>query len=278
MISYDREYYKPKTIQEAAELYYTLDSKGKAPIFFNGGTEIITLGRLNLISANAFIDIKDIPECKVYEMAEGHLVIGSSLPLSRFDEKQDFPLLSQLAKGVADATSRNKITIGGNMCGNIFYREAILPFLLADSMVYLASRDGMKKRPILEVFHKEMLLEKGEFLVQISTPAKYLNMPYASVKRRQQWDTGYPLLTVASIKKGDMLRFAFSGLCSFPFRSHEMEKVLNDSNKSYRDRILSSFSELPAPVLNDIEGSSDYRLFVLKNILLDFFALLEGDV
>ncbi|WP_419880580.1 FAD binding domain-containing protein [Peribacillus sp. B-H-3] len=278
MISYDRDYYKPQTIQEAAELYYILDSTGKKPIFFSGGTEIITLGRLNLISANVFIDIKGIPECKVYKMAEDHLVIGAALPLSSFDEKQDFPLLSQTARGVADATSRNKITIGGNMCGNIFYREAILPFLLSDSMVYIASRDGIKRRPILKAFQKEMLLEKGELLVQISTHTKYLNLPFASVKRRQQWDTGYPLITVASMKTGDMLRFAFSGLCSFPFRSLEMEKALNDRSKSFRDRVLASFSELPAPVLNDLEGSSDYRLFVLKNTLLDFFTLLEGDV
>ena len=70
---------------------------------------------------------------------------------------------------MADHTARGKITLGGNICAQIFYREAVLPFLLADSQVVIVGPDGIRVSPINEIFHKQLQLKKGEFLVQIAT-------------------------------------------------------------------------------------------------------------
>ena len=53
---------------------------------------------------------------------------------------------------MADHTARGKITLGGNICAQIFYREAVLPFLLADSEVIIAGPKGMKVAAINQVF------------------------------------------------------------------------------------------------------------------------------
>lgn len=276
MISYDFDYYKPTSIKEAAELYHRLASEGRKPKYFSGGTEIITLGRLNLVYTDAVIDIKGIPECKRWGFEKNELIAGAALPLSILEEEPHFPLLKQTASEVADYTSRNKITLGGNVCGQIFYREAVLPFLLAESDVIVGGRKGVRRVPIRTMFHQELTLEPGEFLVQIITGKAYIDAPFLSVKKRQQWETGYPLITVASLKKDNFLRFAFSGVCAFPFRSDEMEKVLNDATMTYEDRVLKSFNYLPKPILNDMEGSEEYRLFVLKNTLVDFLKHFES--
>ena len=63
MIPYDFEYYKPSSIQEALNLFVELNKTGRKPVYFSGGTEIITLGRLNLVTGDAVIDLKEIPEC-----------------------------------------------------------------------------------------------------------------------------------------------------------------------------------------------------------------------
>ena len=84
---------------------------------------------MNVIHTNAVIDIKDIPECRTLQFERHHLALGSALTLTEITENGGFPLLSKAAREVADHTARNKITLGGNICGQIFYREAVLPFI-----------------------------------------------------------------------------------------------------------------------------------------------------
>ncbi|MGZ4160372.1 MAG: FAD binding domain-containing protein [Neobacillus sp.] len=276
MLPFDFDYYKPVTLKEAVELYQTLDRQRTQPMFISGGTELITLGRINLAYTEAVIDLKDIAECKVMQMSGEYLVLGSTLTLTKIEEANLFPLLTQTASEVADHTSRGKITLGGNICAQIFYRETVLPFLLADSQVVIIGPEGIKVVLINDIFREQLLLKRGEFLIQIATERQYLEAPFVSIKRRQQWDTGYPLITVAALKKDNEIRLALSGLCPFPFRSKSIEKALNNRDIPVSERVSRALEELPGPILDDVEGSADYRRFVLRNLLLDVVEVLDG--
>jgi len=276
MLSAELEYYRPSTIQEALEQFLSLKRENKLPLYYTGGTEIITLARLNLIQTKAIIDLKDIKECLAYEVWNDSLITGSALPLTFIEDKNLFPLLTQTSTGIADHTARNKITLGGNLCGQIFFREAVLPFLVCESHVIIAGMKGIQSVPMKSIFNQTFQLEEGQFLVQLLTDKKYLNLPFITIKKRQQWETGYPLLTIASIKVDGQLRFGFSGLCPFPFRSESMENELNNPSYSFEERINKSLEHIPGPVLNDMEGSKEYRLFVLKNTLIEILLGMEG--
>ncbi|RYD04887.1 hypothetical protein N752_11925 [Desulforamulus aquiferis] len=78
MITYDFEYYKPSSIHEAVSLFQSLDQQGKEPMYLSGGTEIITLGRVNRIKTGAIIDIKGTPECLVLKREAGKVTIGAA--------------------------------------------------------------------------------------------------------------------------------------------------------------------------------------------------------
>jgi len=110
LISTDLEYYRAESINEATELYQQLNQAGKSPIFFNGGTEIITMLRLGKLymEAQALIDIKKIPECTQIDVQDDRLIIGASVPLAQIEETCDFPLLSKNCSRIADHTSRQK--------------------------------------------------------------------------------------------------------------------------------------------------------------------------
>ncbi|SDO22965.1 xanthine dehydrogenase molybdenum-binding subunit [Paenibacillus sp. yr247] len=276
MIPFDFEYYKPLTVQKAVELFKYLQTHGKNPLFFSGGTEIITFARRNSIQPRAIIDLKSIPESNVTELQKDNLVIGSCVSLSNLSASNLFPLLSATAQGVADQTARNKITLGGNICGEIYYREAVLPLLLADSQMVIAGPQGVKDINIHDVFLQRMRLEKSEFLLQTITNRVYLSLPFVHFKKRQIGNVGYPLVTVAALKKENQIRTAFSGVCSFPFRSIEVEQILNNSKLSLMEKIDQVILNLPAPVINNTEGSADYRTFVLKNTLFEIVKAFEG--
>ncbi|NMD69833.1 xanthine dehydrogenase [Bacillus sp. DNRA2] len=275
MLSGNIEYFKPTTVMEAVNQYQKLSKEKKHPIYYGGGTEILTLGRIMPLNSHAVIDIKGINETLMCTMKQEQLIIGAGLSLTEIEEKNVFPLLTETSKEIADHTARNKITIGGNICGQIFYREAVLPFLLCDSEVVIAGLNGIKTIGINQLFKKTLRLEDGQFLLQILTDTEYLSLPYVSIKKRQQWYTGYPLLTIAAIKSRRELRFAFSGLCNFPFRSKQMEKVLNNSSLTVNERIAQSLLFLPKQILNDLEGSKEFRLFVLSNTLKEIMMELE---
>lgn len=272
----DFDYYQPHSIQEASKLYQLLIHQKKRPAIFSGGTEIITLGRLNVENPEAVIDIKAIPECNVMELQNNHLVLGAALSLTRIEEADLFPLLTKSASEIADHTARNKITLGGNICGKIFYREAVLPFLLAESDVVLAGPNGYRVVPINQIFNKQLQMREGEFLYQLITPQKFLSAPYETIKKRRQWKTGYPLATVAFLVDNRTIRAAFSGVCPFPFRLQEIEYELNNVEATHEERIENAIRKLPGPILNDTEGTSDYRIFVLRNTMLDMMTKLES--
>jgi CO/xanthine dehydrogenase FAD-binding subunit len=268
MIPFEFEYYRPDTLGEAVELYQSLHSKGLAPLYYGGGTEIISMGRLNTIHTGAVIDIKAIPECNILEIKDNQLITGSAVTLTRVLESSLFPLLGKSGGRVADHTIRGKITIGGNLCGKIIYREAILPFLLADSEMVIASPGGERRVNIQDVFQQTMQLNPGELLVQVVTGKEYLSLPHDGVKKTRIDKIDYPLVSIAALKKDGQVRVAVSGLCAFPFRSAMIEAEINNQDLNLKNRVNNTIHHLPAPILSDIHASAEYREFVFKNTLL----------
>lgn len=276
MIPFDFEYYRPSSVKEAVDAFQALQAQGKHPMYWSGGTEIITMARLNEDRPGAVVDLKAIPECNVMEFRENALIIGGCVTLSTVIGSNFFPLLGRAAQGVADQTSRNKITLGGNLCGRIYYREAVLPLLVADSRLVIAGKGGVREAAIHEVFRRQIRLEPGEFLLQTVTAREFVSLPSVHVKKRQIGNVGYPLVTLVAVKKGSRFRAAFSGVCGFPFRSAAIEQVLNTPGLSAKERAHKAAGQLPAPPLTNTEGTADYRLFLFKQTVKDAIHALEG--
>jgi len=273
MIPFDFIYCRPAALAEAVDAYRQLQSEGKTPAYYGGGSEIITMCRSGAIRPGAVIDIKGIPECQAL-LEDGQGVhLGAALTLSRIKESRCFPLLGLAAGRIADHTNQCRITLGGNLCGAVIYRETSLPLLLADAEVTLFGPAGQRTVPLQSVFQGRLLPKPGEFMVQAHIPGWALQEPYAHIKRTAQEKIDYPLVTVTALRKDGALRAAFSGLCPYPFRSGQLEAVLNDRALSCRERAEQAAGLLPEPALINVEGSGAYRLFVLKNTLT---ALLEG--
>lgn len=267
MIPFDFEYYRPESIPEAIQLFGRLDQQGKKPVYYGGGTEIISMGRMNNFSTGAVIDIKSIPQCSTMEFQKEQLVIGGGVTLTEIREANYFPLLAQAGARVADHTIQNKITLGGNLCGTIIYREALLPLLITDSELLVAGPEGEKILPIDEVFKQRMMLNKGEFIAQVRVLKRYLSLPYIHVKRTKEDKINYPLLTICAMQADGQLRIAFSGLCDFPFRSRGMESELNNSAWLPAKRIDNALMLLPCALPDNLEGSAAYRKFILSKLL-----------
>lgn len=275
MIPFKFEYYKPDTLKEAFDLYDYIKGQGKTPLYYGGGSEIITMSRANNLHMDAVIDLKGIPECCRIEMPDNKLIIGSTVTLSQISESGLFPLLGQTAARIADHTVQCRLTIGGNICGTIIYKETLLPLMICESRAVIYGKNGKREVQINQIFDKKLRLMPGEILSEIITDSNYLSLPYVHVKKTKSDKIAYPLLTVAAIKKDNNIKIAFSGLENHPFRSREIESFINGENMSDDEKINRIIEFQQSKVLDDAEGSSRYRTFVLKNTLENTLKMLE---
>jgi CO/xanthine dehydrogenase FAD-binding subunit len=259
MIPFDFEYYLPQTAEEAVTLFTRLSSEDINPLYYAGGTEIITFCRQQTLKPGALIDLKNIQETTVFEKLGGQLVIGANLSLSRVVEENNFPLLSKVVKQIADRTVRNRLTLGGNICGRLPYREALLPFLLTDAVVTLAGPDGRRSEQVTTLFDKRLKLAKGELLVQLEVREDTLNLPFYTRRRVKQGPVDYPLYHLACIRKDGKLKLAVAGLCAFTFRSRDLEMILDDQNIKVSETISNVVNKLPGDIRADERGSAAYR-------------------
>lgn len=276
MIPFDFKYFKPETIEEAIQIYVELNSKGKKPLYYGGGTEIISMARAHNIYTEGVIDIKGIPECNVQEIRDNKLIIGSAVTLTQIAEANLFPLLGLSVQRIADHTIQDKITLGGNICGTIIYKEAVLPLLIANSEVVVAGLSGRKQVLLKDVFDKRIKLNDGEFIVNVVVDEKYLSLSYMHAKRTKSDKIDYPLIALAALKDNNRICVAFSGVCDYPFRSSLIEDYLNDTSLHNNERVKKIICNMPVLILSDLAGSSDFRKFMLQKMLIEVLEKLEG--
>ncbi|MEA4891183.1 MAG: FAD binding domain-containing protein [Peptococcaceae bacterium] len=275
MIPFDFIYCRPDSLAEADEAFKELKNLGKNPVFYAGGSEIITMSRAGSIRPGAVIDIKKIPECILLSTDCQGLTIGSACTLNQIKESKLFPLLTLACGRIADHTNQCRITLGGNLCGTIIYRETSLPLLVSDATVTIFGSGGLNTVSFQSLFQGRIQLSAGEFIVQLHVPKWALYAPHFHVKRTTNEKIDYPLVSMAAIWQNNDLRIAFSGICSSPFRSLQIEAVLNDLSLSCAGRAEKAVQLLPEPAYSGVEGSGKYRIFVLQNMLQ---ALLEDSV
>lgn len=267
MIPINFDYYLPNTTQEALLAYTNITQNNKTAIYYSGGSEVISMCRTGSIKPDAIIDLKNIPECQELKIAENNLLIGSCVTLTKLKSSKLFPLMGTTVGRIADHTNQTRITVGGNVCGTIIYKESVLPLLLTDATVNTYSIEGNKSVSIHEIFNKRVNLKPSVFITSFLVDTKFCNTKYFHIKKTANEKIDYPLITVCTLNFEGKIRIAFSGLCEFPFRSLDIEETLNDINLSKNTKLDIILSQIPGKILDNLDGSADYRMFVLRNTL-----------
>ncbi|MDW7739815.1 MAG: FAD binding domain-containing protein [Bacillota bacterium] len=275
MIPFDLDYYAPEKADQAVEIFFSLKEEGRKPLYYAGGTEIISFCRSQRITPDALIDIKNIKDALPLDLDGDDLVYGAALSLSSVAEKGSSAIISEVVKCIADRTVRNRLTLGGNICGRLPYREAVLPFLLADAEILLQGKDGRHKKLLRDLFDKRLHLEEGDILLQLIVSKNKLNRFGWRKRREKHGPVDYPLYHICSLKNDGQVKIAVSGLCSFPFRNAELEKAINDSSIAVKDRVSDSIKKLPGPVRDDHLGSSVYREALWQSDLTEMIERME---
>lgn len=274
MIHFDFTYIVPETAEEAVSAWFSSEQQGENPVYYSGGTEIITLCREQKIEPHAVIDIKQIPECLKFSETEDYYY-GAALTLNTITEKTSLSLFSAVLSRIADNTIRNKLTLGGNIMGRLPFREAVLPLLLLDAHAVIAGKEGTRSQPLSMVFEKRLLLGKGELLLGITFPEKTEAVNWVFTRKEKNGRIDYPILSACFLKENTVIKMAVSGSFAYPLRNLEAEKILNRQTMSPLQRAEKVADHFADYYKTDFRSSAAYRKHLLKGAITEALEKLE---
>ncbi len=253
MILEDVRYYQPETIREAVDAYREAAAEGLSVHYMGGGTEITTHARDGKLAPGALIDIKRIPEANGISRGSGVIRFGAAVTLTRIADSGDVPLLSATARRIADRTTRNSITLGGNIAGMLPYREAVLAFLIYGGTFEVTGPEGTRTAAARELFDRRVRLEDGEFIVALSIPESASTAPWYYTRRERDGRVDYPLVTFAAGLVRDAVAFAVAGAFLAPIAFSVPAAGVT------RDVVVNELKALGLKYRTDMRGSAEYR-------------------
>ncbi len=215
MIAFDFVYYKPETIEELDACVLDLLDNGKEYVYYAGGTELTTSFRQGKLKPSAVIDLKGISEMNQILVDEKSVTIGACVPLNRLIEHEELGALATCLSHIADHTVRNSLTIGGNLCGRLPYREAVMPLLGLDADVVLISGREKSQHKLVSLFDKRLHLPKDAYVYQIIVPKKTIDWQFQE-RINETIGIDYPIVHLLGMCVEDMVTVSVSGYSSVP--------------------------------------------------------------
>ncbi len=230
-------YIRPEFVEEAVKAI----SESKHPAIYSGGTEVVTMIRSGKIHPETLIDLKGIVEYTRTTEREESWILGGGVTLNQL-EGLAIPLLSEVAGKVADHTVRNALTIAGNICGKLPYREIVVPLIMLGADIEIVGATGRRVEKIKDVFNRRLILEVGEWVMSIRIRKQ--SAVYRSIRRTRAAAIDYPIVHMMGIKQETGICMGCAGLFPFPYifasDSFDIEiQILSDQRASsvYREHL-----------------------------------------
>lgn len=255
MMGGDFIFIQPRSLGEAVEAFQEETARGRTAAYWGGGTELISLARTGRQAIQAGIDLKMIPELTRAESSGGVWCFGAGLSLTALQDRVDSPLLRECLDDIADHTVRNRLTLGGNLCGRLPYREAALPLLLGDAEAVLYGPRGERKIPLRKLMETgRLLLGSGEFLARLEVNRQAWEGRFFRRRITGAGPVGYPLVHLVLNVRDGVWQTAHGGI--FPLPALRMVSPPGADLAAWAEEVVSSGE---AGIRGDFRGQRAYK-------------------
>ncbi|MDP3449375.1 MAG: xanthine dehydrogenase family protein subunit M [Anaerolineaceae bacterium] len=232
-----------------------------------GGTDILPGMRKN-VSAKPFtlIDVSQLTDLSYVREHEGQIDIGA---LTTHSKLITSPLLLRYAPALIDACAsigssqtRNRGTLGGNLCNASPAADSVPPLLCLEAVVTLSSHDNQRQVPLSDfiIGPGRTCLKQGEYLdhITFAVPQKHTGTSFMKLGRRNGMSIAVVstsvLLRLDQQGNIEYARVAFGSVAPTPICSHHAEAALTGKPPSAQ-----LFSEAAQAMLTDINPIDDVR-------------------
>ncbi|MFQ5912877.1 MAG: FAD binding domain-containing protein [Nitrospinota bacterium] len=271
------EWLEPGSVEDASRL---VTEHGEGAKLMAAGTSLLLLMRQRIFSPTHVVSLGAVSGLDYIRLEDGALRIGARTKHRSIEHHPEiaarFPMITEMARRVANPQIRNMATVGGNLVHADPQSDPPACFMALGASVK-THREGEEREIPLEEFFVDFYetnLRSGEVLTEIRIPAP----PPDSVGVYTRFTTtpaeDRPLLGV-----GMVLTLAQDGTCTdarvslgastpIPLRSRAAEEALRGqpANEEVFARAGQAASEEVDP-LDDFRGSADYRREIIKVIV-----------
>lgn len=262
------QYFAPTSLEEALDLLYTYRGKAK---LLAGGTDLFLRMEARVFQPDYVIDLKRIPELNGIRFdPQTGLVIGALTlhwDVAKSDIVQErYEAVARAAWWVGSNQTRNRGTVGGNLCNASPAADVAPPLLAYNGKVKIANRQGSRIIPLEEFFvgPGQTCLQPDELLVEIELPVPPPHTG-SGFQRRTRSAMDIALVNASTVLTLDNdvckeVRIALGAVAPVPLRAVNAEKVLR--GKPLTDALIreaSAAAREEAKPISDVRSSAEYR-------------------
>ena len=262
------EYLNPNQVSEAISL---LQKHGEEAKILAGGHSLIPAMKLRFAMPEYLIDISGIDGLEYIHEKDGQLKIGAMTRESSLEEsnliKDNYPLLLDTVKMIADPQVRNMATVGGNLAHGDPANDHPATMIALRASVAVEGPNGRREIGIDDFFPDffTTALEDNEILTEIRIPASQPGSggAYQKIERKVGDYATAAVACQLSLEADGKIQQIGIGLTNVgpvPIRSVGAEGNLR--GKTPDDSLIQESGRLAAEECNpvdDLRGSADYK-------------------
>ncbi len=262
------EYLSPNQVSEAISL---LQKHGEEAKILAGGHSLIPAMKLRFAMPEYLIDISGIDGLEYIHEKDGQLKIGAMTRESSLEEsnliKDNYPLLLDTVKMIADPQVRNMATVGGNLAHGDPANDHPATMIALRASVAVEGPNGRREIGIDDFFPDffTTALEDNEILTEIRIPASQPGSggAYQKIERKVGDYATAAVACQLSLEADGKIQQIGIGLTNVgpvPIRSVGAEGNLR--GKTPDDSLIQESGRLAAEECNpvdDLRGSADYK-------------------
>ena len=273
------QYVAPSSLEQAAEY---LQRSGEVTILA-GGTDLMPQsqgGRLKI--KRMLMNIHHIPELKGIAIDGGTIRIGALATITEIMQsdlvKKHLPILIEACDHFASDQIRNAATLGGNVCNASPAGDMLVPLLVLDAEVELASKPNgslaRRRMPLAEFFvgPGKTRRRPAELLVglRIGLPSAHHYARFFKFGTRPALDISTISIGIAGVLKNGALsnvRVAFGAVAPIPMRARRTEQALEGKglDPATIEAVANVARDEVTPI-DDIRATAWYRKELIHNI------------
>jgi len=262
------EYLNPNQVSEAISL---LQKHGEEAKILAGGHSLIPAMKLRFAMPEYLIDISGIDGLEYIHEEDGQLKIGAMTRESSLEEsnliKDNYPLLLDTVKMIADPQVRNMATVGGNLAHGDPANDHPATMIALRASVAVEGPNGRREIGIDDFFPDffTTALEDNEILTEIRIPASQPGSggAYQKIERKVGDYATAAVACQLSLEADGKIQQIGIGLTNVgpvPIRSVGAEGNLR--GKTPDDSLIQESGRLAAEECNpvdDLRGSAGYK-------------------
>lgn len=245
-----------------------------------GGTDLMPQSNAGKVAFRPILlNIRRVPELREVRVEDGRIHMGALTTINELKDNaliaKAVPLLAEAADHFASDQVRNMGTIGGNVANASPAGDTLVPLMVLDAEVELASASGRRSVPIAGFFTGpgRTVRRPDELITAVSVPLPRLRSVSRFVKfgTRPALDISAVSLGFAATLEGGRLadvRVAFGAVGPTPLRGRATEEVLEgaalDTVTIARAAATAQGEVKP---IDDLRASAWYRRELIHNLV-----------